>query len=92
MAAGAEPAPRGGRFLEERPLRSRLADPIFQWVLALVAALVLLLIGFFFAFLIDKARPALAHQGVLSFAFSNDWNPSREIYGGWPLVAGTLIT
>lgn len=92
MAAGAEPAPRGGRFPEERPLRSRLADPIFQWVLALVAALVLLLIGFFFAFLIDKARPALAYQGVLSFVFSNDWNPSREIYGGWPLVAGTLIT
>jgi phosphate ABC transporter permease protein PstC len=92
MAAGAELASRGGRFLEERPLRSRLADPIFQSVLALVAALVLLLIGFFFVFLIDKARPALAHQGVLSFVFSNDWNPSREIYGGWPLVAGTLIT
>jgi phosphate ABC transporter permease protein PstC len=92
MAAGAELAPRGGRFLEERPLRSRLADPVFQWVLALVAALVLLLIGFFFVFLIDMARPALAHQGVLSFVFSNDWNPSREIYGGWPLVAGTLIT
>jgi phosphate ABC transporter permease protein PstC len=92
MAAGAELAPRGGRSLQERPLRSRLADPIFQWVLALVAALVLLLIGFFFVFLIDKARPALAHQGVFSFVFSNDWNPSREIYGGWPLVAGTLIT
>lgn len=92
MATGAELAPRGGRFLEERPLRSRLADPIFQWVLALIAALVLLLIGFFFVFLIDKARPALAHQGVFSFVFSNDWNPSREIYGGWPLVAGTLIT
>jgi phosphate transport system permease protein len=92
MAAGAELASRGGRFLEERPLRSRLADPIFQSVLALVAALVLLLIGFFFVFLIDKARPALAHQGVLSFVFSNDWNASREIYGGWPLVAGTLIT
>jgi phosphate ABC transporter permease protein PstC len=92
MAAGAELASRGGRFLEERPLRSRLADPISQSLLALVAALVLLLIGFFFVFLIDKARPALAHQGVLSFVFSNDWNPSREIYGGWPLVAGTLIT
>jgi phosphate ABC transporter permease protein PstC len=92
MAAGTELAPRGGRFLEERPLRARLADPIFQWILALVAALVLLLIAFFFVFLIDKARPALAHQGVFSFVFSNDWNPSRQIYGGWPLVAGTLIT
>jgi phosphate ABC transporter permease protein PstC len=92
MAVGAELAPRGGRFLEERPLRSRLADPIFKWALALVATLVLLLIAFFFVFLIDKARPALAHEGVFSFVFSNDWNPSREIYGGWPLVAGTLIT
>jgi phosphate ABC transporter permease protein PstC len=92
MAAGTELAPRGGRFLEERPLRARLADPIFQWILALVAALVLLLIAFFFVFLIDKARPALAHQGVFSFVFRNDWNPSRQIYGGWPLVAGTLIT
>jgi phosphate ABC transporter permease protein PstC len=92
MAAGTELAPRGGRFLEERPLRARLADPIFQWILALVAALVLLLIAFFFVFLIDKARPVFAHQGVFSFVFSNDWNPSRQIYGGWPLVAGTLIT
>jgi phosphate transport system permease protein len=92
MATGGELAPRGGRVFGERPLRERLADPIFQWALALVACLVLLLIGFFFVFLIDKARPALAHQGVFSFVFSNDWNPSRQIYGGWPLVAGTLVT
>jgi phosphate ABC transporter permease protein PstC len=92
MAAGTELATRGGRLLTDRPLRSRLADPIFQWALALVATLVLLLIGFFFAFLFDKARPALGHQGVFSFVFTNDWNPSRDIFGGWPLVAGTLIT
>jgi phosphate ABC transporter permease protein PstC len=57
-----------------------------------IAALVLVLIGFFFVFLFGKAQPALAHQGVLSFVFTNDWNPSKEIFGGWPLVAGTLIT
>jgi phosphate transport system permease protein len=92
MSAEAHLPSRGGPVFGERPLRERLADPIFQAALALIAALVLLLIGFFFVFLFDKARPALAHQGVLSFVFSNDWNPSREIFGGWPLVAGTLIT
>jgi phosphate transport system permease protein len=92
MSAEAHLTSRGGPVFGERPLRERLADPIFQAALALIAALVLLLIGFFFVFLFDKARPALAHQGVLSFVFSNDWNPSREIFGGWPLVAGTLIT
>jgi phosphate ABC transporter permease protein PstC len=92
MSAEAHLTSRGGPVFGERPLRERLADPIFQAALALIAALVLLLIGFFFVFLFDKARPALAHQGVLSFVFTNDWNPSREIFGGWPLVAGTLIT
>jgi phosphate ABC transporter permease protein PstC len=24
--------------------------------------------------------------------FSDDWNPAKKIYGGWPLVAGTIIT
>jgi phosphate ABC transporter permease protein PstC len=92
MAAAAETVAPGGRPLSGRSSRSRLADPVFQYGLGVIAALVLVLIGFFFVFLFGKAQPALAHQGVLSFVFTNDWNPSKEIFGGWPLVAGTLIT
>jgi phosphate ABC transporter permease protein PstC len=92
MEASAPTVSRGGRLLGGRSPRSRLADPIFQTILASIAALVLLLIAFFFVFLLDKARPALQHQGLLSFVFTNDWNPSKEVFGGWPLVAGTLIT
>jgi phosphate ABC transporter permease protein PstC len=57
-----------------------------------LAALILALIAFFFVYLINKAEPALSHQGVFSFLFTNDWNPSKAIYGAWPLVVGTLIT
>jgi phosphate ABC transporter permease protein PstC len=57
-----------------------------------LAALILALIAFFFVFLINKAEPALSHQGVFSFLFTNDWNPSKDIFGAWPLVVGTLIT
>ena len=92
MEAAASTPSRGGRLLGGRSPRSRLADPIFQALLAVIAALVLVLIGFFFVFLVQKARPALAHQGIVSFVFTNDWNPSKEVFGGWPLVAGTLIT
>src|ERR1700754_2490379 len=83
---------RAEQPLGARPWRARMADPAFFGTLAAIAALVLVLIVFFFIFLFDHARPALAHQGVLSFVFSNDWNPSKEIYGGWPLLAGTIIT
>jgi phosphate ABC transporter permease protein PstC len=82
----------GGRSLLERSPAARLADPAFRWVLTALAALILALIAFFFVFLINKAQPALGHQGVFSFLFTNDWNPSKEIFGAWPLVAGTLIT
>jgi phosphate ABC transporter permease protein PstC len=53
---------------------------------------ILALVVFFLIFLVRRAEPALSHQGVLSFLFTNDWNPSRAIYGAWPLVFGTLVT
>jgi phosphate ABC transporter permease protein PstC len=92
MAASTASAAKGGRSGFERSPAARRADPIFKGVLTVLAALVLVLIAFFFVFLFTKARPALAHQGVFSFLFSNDWNPSKQVFGAWPLVAGTLIT
>src|SRR5690348_6256680 len=92
MAPGAQSVASPGRSAFERSGSARRGDRVFKAVLTVLAALVLVLIAFFFVFLFTKARPALAHQGVLSFLFSNDWNPSRQIYGAWPLVAGTLIT
>jgi phosphate ABC transporter permease protein PstC len=83
---------RGGRSILERSPSARRADPLFRAILATMAGLILALIAFFFVFLINKAQPALSHQGVFSFLFTNDWNPSKAIYGAWPLVAGTLIT
>jgi phosphate ABC transporter permease protein PstC len=85
----AAPPPRS---VMERGGAARRADPLFKALLTGLAALVLVLIAFFLVFLFTKARIAFAHQGFLSFIFTNDWNPSKEIYGSWPLVVGTLIT
>jgi phosphate ABC transporter permease protein PstC len=82
----------GGRSILERSPSARRADPLFRAILATLAGFILALIAFFFVFLITKAQPAFSHQGVFSFLFTNDWNPSKEIFGTWPLVAGTLIT
>jgi phosphate ABC transporter permease protein PstC len=82
----------GGRSILERSPSARRADPLFRGILTVLAALILALIAFFFVFLINKASPAFSHQGVFSFLFTNDWNPSKEIFGAWPLVVGTLIS
>jgi phosphate ABC transporter permease protein PstC len=92
MATTTSSVDHGDRSLLERSPSARRADPLFRGILMGLAALILAIIAFFFVFLINKAEPAFAHQGVFSFLFTNDWNPSKAIFGAWPLVAGTLIT
>jgi len=92
MAATTPDVRPGDRSILERSPSARRADPLFRWILTGLAGLILALIAFFFVFLVNKAQPALSHQGVFSFLFTNDWNPSKAIFGAWPLVAGSIIT
>src|SRR3954452_14228780 len=92
MEAGSLTAARGGRSILERPSRSRALDPLLRWTLTGLAALVLLLIAFFFIRLFVEAKPAFDQFGYVGFVFDNNWDVSKEIFGAWPLVVGTLIT
>ena len=91
MEAGTVSA-RGGRSTLERSQRARLADPLLRWVLTGLAALILVLIAFFFIRLFVEAKPAFDQFGYIGFVFDNNWDVSHEIFGAWPLVVGTLIT
>src|SRR5919108_6019575 len=91
MEAGSISA-RGGRSTIERSSRSRAADPVLRWVLTGLAGLILVLIAFFFIRLFIEAKPAFDRFGYFGFVFDNDWDVSKELFGAWPLVVGTLIT
>jgi phosphate ABC transporter permease protein PstC len=93
MEAGAlSSSVRGGRSLVEWSPRSRLADPLLRWTLTGVAALILVLIAFFFVRLFVEAKPAFDKYGYIGFIFHNEWVPSQQLYGALPLLVGTLIT
>jgi phosphate ABC transporter permease protein PstC len=85
-------APTPARRALPRGSGPRFADPVLHGVLAVVAAGVLLLIGFFLLKLIVESKTAFEHTSVVDFVFSNDWVPSRGMYGALPLVIGTLLT
>jgi phosphate ABC transporter permease protein PstC len=78
-------------LLERSPL-ARLPDRALKYGLTALAALILVLIVYFFIRLFAEARPAFAAEGVFGFTFHNNWNVSGEKYGALPLVVGTLIT
>jgi phosphate ABC transporter permease protein PstC len=63
-----------------------------RWGLTALAVLILLLIAYFFIRLYAEAKPAFDKFGVFGFAFDNNWDVSRNIYGALPLLVGTVIT
>jgi phosphate ABC transporter permease protein PstC len=63
-----------------------------RWGLTALAALILVLIAYFFIRLYAEAKPAFDKFGVFGFTFDNNWDVSRNIYGALPLVVGTVIT
>ncbi len=85
------PTVTGGRSALERSPAARLPDQVLQLGLTALASLILLLIAYFFVRLIGQSGTTLNKFG-LSFIFGNDWDVSRNIYHGAPLVVGTLIT
>jgi phosphate ABC transporter permease protein PstC len=82
----------GGRSILERSPRARAADPILRWVLTGLAALILVLIAFFFVRLFVEAKPAFDKFGYFGFTFDNNWDVSHATFGAWPLLVGTLLT
>jgi phosphate ABC transporter permease protein PstC len=92
MAAGTPPVLGDSRPAIGRLSLSRLPDQLLRWILTGLAAGVLLLIAYFFYKLIDQAGPSISKFGIFNFAFRNDWDVSRNIYGAAPLLVGTLIT
>jgi phosphate ABC transporter permease protein PstC len=64
---------------------------VLKFGLTALAVAILILLGYFFVRLIGESGDALNQFGA-SFVFGNDWDVSRNIYHGAPLVIGTLIT
>jgi phosphate transport system permease protein len=90
VEAGATTVSGGRSFLERSPA-SRLPDQVLRWGLTALAAAILALLAYFFIRLIGESEKALSSFG-LSFVFGNDWDVSRNIYHGFPLLFGTLVT
>jgi phosphate ABC transporter permease protein PstC len=91
VEASATTTAGGGRSVFEGSPLQRLPDRVLRWGLTALAALILLLLAYFFVRLIGESREAFSSFG-LSFVFGNDWDVSRSIYHGAPLLVGTLIT
>ena len=91
MEASATTLAPGERSVLERSPRARLPDRVLKWGLSALAALILILIVYFFIRLIGQSSNVFSTYG-LKFIFGNNWDVNRGIYHGAALLVGTLIT
>ena len=71
--------------------RSRFADPLFRYIAAACASVVLLLLGGMLIRTTWAAWPAF-RQGGFSLIIGKTWNPLALQLGGLPFLYGTLVT
>ncbi len=81
----------GDRSVLERSPAARLPDRLLKWGLTALAALILVLLVYFFVRLIGQSKDAFSTFG-LKFIFKNNWNVAANIYEAAALVVGTLVT
>ena len=79
------------RFYQGSVVEHNRLDHLHQWVLRIVAFLVVVLLALILFTLTKMAWPALSTFG-LGFPFTNEWNPVTDQYGGLAFVYGTVIT
>lgn len=75
------------------PRRSRLLDRGFSWTTALIAAGLLLLLGYLIVDLMSGSWRTFSRFGF-GFFTGREWNPvgGREQFGALPFIFGTLLT
>jgi phosphate ABC transporter permease protein PstC len=80
------------RHARSKTGRAWRTDQVMRGGLQALAVVVLVIIGYFFVRLAIAAEPAFSRFGIIGFVFTDNWDVARNIFGAWPLVAGTLIT
>jgi phosphate transport system permease protein len=68
-----------------------LADRVFVSGTAVIAGLIIALVGTIVVLLFLDARPSIVRYG-LGFLTQSGWDPVFEKFGAWPYIYGTLMT
>ncbi len=69
----------------------RTGPDLFRWLTRIAAVVSVLMLGWIFWEVFDKARPALEKFG-LGFLTDASWQPNRDRFGVLPFLVGTVAT
>lgn len=83
---------RGSLIVKGRSFwKNNFGDRVFYWGTLTFASSVLIITLLIGTLLTRASMPSINHFG-LKFLTSSTWDPTRDIYGAWPYIYGTLVS
>jgi len=86
-----EPPPADPDIPRQPRARLTFGDRVFRFLATAATSVSLVIVVLALVFLINGARPALQHAGIINFFTTNLWNPSTGHFGVLGLLVGTII-
>lgn len=71
-------------------MKRKYRETIYKWVLfgsALLALVIIILIG---GFIFKEGLPVFSKYGFFNVLFESVWRPTKQIYGIWPMIVGSI--
>ncbi len=69
----------------------KIGDQFFKFLLLLSGIIVVIIVVGFLITLLISSMPSFKKFGI-SFFWTNVWNPSKDIYGAFAFIVGTIMT
>ena len=88
MTAAREPE----RAPESAPARVNVPDRVWSGGLLLLGLAVLVVAAIIVAELVRIGGPAISHTGLVAFVSNSVWDVTRDVFGAFPFIYGTLVT
>lgn len=71
-------------------MNREIREKIYKVILfasALIALLIIIMIG---GFIFREGMPIFSKYGLFQVIFGNEWHPTNQIYGIWPMIIGSI--
>jgi len=80
------------RAPESAPARVNVPDRVWSGGLLLLGLAVLVVAAIIVAELVRIGGPAISHTGLVAFVSNSVWDVTRDVFGAFPFIYGTLVT
>jgi len=78
-------------FQKERNNKNNIEEGIVKAILLIMALTSIISLGLIAFFIFREGLPFMIDYGISDFLFGQEWNPTEQVYGIYPMIVGSVL-